>query len=816
MPSRNKITINDWTFEHDDIDSGNCYQTISLLSESLEINDLKVTVRSPNNLKTLPRDTPLTYFYDNKQVGIFYIQTVERTGPTAYDIYAISTVGLLDKTDHYGGIYTGKTADEIISDICGDVPYTIKSSLKNEKLYGWLPIASRRANLSQVLFALGATLKTDLLGVLRIESLWDGLSGSITQDQIYSGGSVDYEDVVTNILVTEHQYAEGGDSEKLFEGTTQQGDIITFGEPMYNLTAAGFTILERGANYAKVSSGTGTLTGNKYIHLTREIVRTVDATGIKNTKAVKEATLVSLVNSSAVAERLVNYYKCREVVNTDVLYEGEQTGSLVQFYHPYDKIDAPVCLQEVDINLSNTLAAHEKGVVGFKPLLAEQVEIFDEQEILTTSVQWVVPEGVTSIRAALMSAGDGGGAGFDGAAGSSGANVSSSSGTTGTKSGQEGKGGDGGESGAPGAGGKINIVDIEVTPGEVLTVTIGKGGDGGAENGQAGAAGTPTTITRGGQIFTSADGSTSPSGYVDLITGQVFALPGKAGQKGADGGDGSTSGKSAESGDSVPDYSGGSAGSGSTSSRTLKKYASPPTVSQSWGGQSSIGTINGNSRAGRTGYSVDSTSGAISLTGSTITIGYYLSQLVKGIIYENVRNGGVPDVSTVNSDTTVYSYVDEIEATSTNFLRRTLTVTRVYRLYKVDITKGTYSGGGGGAAPGAAGGGASTYGGNGADAAQPQNATVPGSGGNAGHGGGGGGGGGGGYLSITGTPGDLSYGEVGYGGSGGSAGKGSKGGHGADGAAIFYFGVPHKVKAGPVVTSDGRFFLDLNKRRVVV
>lgn len=819
--SKNRITIGSRAFEHDDIKSGSCYQTVSLLSEALEINYLEVDVQSADNLKNLPQDTPLTYFYDEKQVGIFYIQTVKRTGPTTYSIYAISTIGLLDKSDHYGGIYTGQTADEIIADICGSVPYIIKSNLKDSRLYGWLPIASRRDNLAQVLFALGAALKTDLDGVLRIEGLWSGLSGSIGKDRMYSNGNVDYGDLITGVSVTEHQYAEGGESAKLFEGTTQQGDIITFDEPAYSLTASGFTILESGANYAKVSSGSGILTGSMYVHLTREITRSISQAGTPNVKTVKDATLVSLVNSSAVADRLKSYYKCREIIENDFLYLGERGGDVAKIYHPYDKVSVPACLQEIDVNLSNTLAAKEKSLVGYTPDQTDAIEIFDEQEVVLSSKQWVVPDGVTHVRAALIGGGDGGGAGFNGKDGGYGSGVNISSGSTGTKSGSGGNGGGGGQAGVPGSGGKVNIIDIEVVPGEVIEINIGAGGEGGVEDGTPGAPGKDTSIARGGDIFTSAEGAASVGGYIDVVTGRTYATPGEFGRAGADGGSGATDGQAAESGGAVLGYTGGSAGTGNLNTRKVSGLNYTPSVSQSWSSQTSLGSVAGTSRSGNASYSVNPTTGITSRTGSVISVGYYLSKVVEGKIYPDVSNDPVPNVPSSATTVKAYSSVTEIECKilGTNmayFYRRVLTVTRSYQSYLVNISEGTYSGGGGGAANGNGGASATTAGGGGANAVAPSNANTPGNGGSAGHGGGGGGGGGGGYVSVTGTPGNLSYSASGAGRSGGLAGKGSAGGRGANGAVILYFGVPHKIKSGHVITSDKKFLIDGNKRRFVV
>jgi hypothetical protein len=294
------------------------------------------------------------------------------------------------------------------------VPYEIKTNLTEIKLYGWLPIASPRDNLAQVLFAIGAVIKTDLGGVLRIESLWDGISGELTQNQMYEGPSVKYDSAVTQVVVTEHQYVEGGEETKLFEGTAQQGDIITFNSPMYELIADGFSILESGANYAKVSGGSGTLKGRAYIHNTREVVRDVSEAAEPNIKTVKDATLVSLVNSTAVAERLANYFQWTETIQAPIVYQGEVPGNRVATWHPYDKTRVTACLESADINLSNTLKADETLLVGFVPPKFEQVVTYDEHEVLTGSGTWTVPEGVTQVVVVLIGGGGAGGNGNDG------------------------------------------------------------------------------------------------------------------------------------------------------------------------------------------------------------------------------------------------------------------------------------------------------------------------------------------------------------------------------------------------------------------
>ena len=200
---------------------------------------------------------------------------------------------------------------------------------------------------------------------------------------MYFEGSVETEKPISAVTVTEHQYVAGTDEKELFSGTSQQGDIITFSEPMHSLTATGFTILESGANYAKISSGSGTLKGKTYIHNTRLVTQTVTENAAENVKSVTDATLVSLVNSSAVAKRLADYYKCRETITNGIVSGQEKPGHVVSVYHPYDKQMVSACIVSLDTTMSSTLKSEMSALVGFLPPQPESSEYFDERVLLT-------------------------------------------------------------------------------------------------------------------------------------------------------------------------------------------------------------------------------------------------------------------------------------------------------------------------------------------------------------------------------------------------------------------------------------------------
>ena len=548
-----KITYKSWTFLFSQTESAKPTREQSLSCESISADTLTAVVRCNDpTIMAFAKNDPIRVWENDSDASMqtYYLRSITRTGATSYRLVAWSAVGLLAAMAHKGGIYTGQTVAEAVKEICGNVPVVVKSVFANTKLYGWLPYCqpkadrrgkSARDNLVQVLFAIGAYLTTDLNGVLHIDALWDGVSSTIGSNRMYaSGGKVSYSDPISAVTVTEHQYIAGTDEKELFSGTSQQGDIIIFSEPMHSLTATGFTILESGANYAKISSGSGSLKGKTYIHNTRLVTQTVTENAAENVKSVADATLVSLVNSSAVAKRLADYYKCRETITNGIVSGQEKPGHVVSVYHPYDKKMVSACIVSLDTTMSGTLKSEMAALVGFLPPQPESSEYFDERVILTGSGVWTVPEGVTSYTRVLIGGGRGGSSGHRG---ESPAVRTPKSWTekfdalrryAALDNGVSMEGGKGGEPGEAGDGGKVLVETVtDAVPGAKVSYACGKGGYGGAfsQGNDAGAPGTATTM--GGA--TSDTGSSSEAGYTDAITGEVFAAKGKSGIAGSPG-----------------------------------------------------------------------------------------------------------------------------------------------------------------------------------------------------------------------------------------------------------------------------------------
>lgn len=541
----NKILYLDKVFTATDVKSGNVYQARSPIAASQEIDTFSFDVYSEDTTLTeFIRNTPLTYFHNDEQMGIYYVQKVSRTAINTYHFACTSTVGLLDETYHDGGIYTGETVKEVCEDICSPLTVYVKTNIANIELYGWLPIATRRENLTQVLFAIGATLKVDFDGAIRIEGLWSGEASTIDAGEIYASGTVDYATPVTEVIVTEHAYSQSAtETTELFKGTTSAGDKITFDEPCYDLAATGFSVLESGANWATVSAGSGVLTGKKYTHVTRQVTQQIKpktrelVTQSDNTVKVESATLVSLVNATAVAERLAEYYSHNERINYKIATKREIPGDVVKIAHPYGGTVSG-CIESADITVSGKLAAEESVLIGYKPQDIGEQEYYDTVEVLTENGAWTVPDGVTNLRIVLIGGGAGGNPGEKGGeakyAGDYSHTDSSLSDTTQYQSGYGYYyGGDGGSGGAGGLGGKIMQSTLKVVEGDVFNVSIGQGGSGKAF-------GANDESHNGGDTsfgsLHSRDGSVNPTGYIDTISGKVYAGTGETGVSGGKGG----------------------------------------------------------------------------------------------------------------------------------------------------------------------------------------------------------------------------------------------------------------------------------------
>lgn len=518
---------------------GTVHLAVSLLGDTLEPDTLDVVVEATGAdamaLMAFALDDPVELVHRGERLLLCYIQSVTRTGPKTYRVYATSGVGLLIRRPHRGGIYTGQTVDQVLPGIFGSIPYRCKTGLGRRQLYGWLPYckpqdSSARDNLASILYTIGGTVRADRNGALMIVPLWDGYSSALGLDKLGDSASAAMDGQVTGISVTEHQYLESKETVDLYEGATADGYEVVFDEPVHHLEATGFAILESGANFAILGAGYGTLVGHKYTHITLAVTRDLSPGRTENIVAVEDKYLVSPMASSAVANRLANYHSHKETISAPAVYLDELPGNRVYTAHPYDKVALGACLTTADITLSVHLAAQMDMLAGYVPLADD--EYYDMVELIDTATTWTAQADgeITVILIGAGGGGDGGGAGQDNARGS------------GTWRGAGGLGG------LAGAAGKIYRTKLAVTAGQSFAVRPGAAGVGGApgtKDGAEGAKGTPGEESTFGTL-SSASGATSEVGWLNQTNGQVYARPGTDGLKGGDGGKSGVKGEDIE------------------------------------------------------------------------------------------------------------------------------------------------------------------------------------------------------------------------------------------------------------------------------
>ncbi len=528
----NKIVCNNYTFTGDDISEANCFIGNSLAGEELSIDTLEATLVVESSVFTTSdgndfhgRDgttflctNPVTgYEYGNvvrlnhKDLlfGKFYFEKANRKSRIEYDFFCVSAIGLLDNMTHYGGIYTQVSAGVIIADIMGDIPYTIAAGVADVPMDGWLPVASRRNNLQQVLFAIGAGIFKDAAGDIAIRYVMSSGPVAISDDRIYMEGSADYKTPCTQVDVTEHAYyALASDKLVTLFNTTAYvlSQPVLFDKPCHDLVATGLTIESSGVNYAIVT-GNGSLTGKEYTHTANIMSYSPRVAGAPNVVSVKDATLVSTFNSYNVARRVAQYYSAVSINSIGLVVGDERPATEVSFTDTFDDLVSGY-IKSMDINLSTTLKAATDIAIGFLPI--GQGNNYTRYTTLTGSGIYTVPEGVERVHAIIVGGGQAGGRGYDGA---------KSNGTDNAI---------GGAPGTPGNGGKILIADIEVSQNQQISYSCSNGGivtESWLPNGEE-------TIFAG----LNSNNGTFYGQYVEKKTGLVLCKTGVAGISGGNGG----------------------------------------------------------------------------------------------------------------------------------------------------------------------------------------------------------------------------------------------------------------------------------------
>lgn len=518
--------------------------------------------------------TPVWYYREDVLVGRFFVNDTAREGKNLYRIECVSAIGILDKLQHGGGLFLASTFGTVLAHILAGglhgtgsavIDYEVDDDVAGLSVSGWLPYATKRENLYQLIFSYGVNIVKNMDGSPRFTFVYTAPDNpvSIAEQVVYSEGDVTYTKPYSGVSVSEHTYTAvtSEDPVTLLDnstGTALSNEEIWFDQApiiVSTLTASsGLTIVSATENSA-VLSGNGVLTGIPYMHTVRRVTRTNSAvTGEKNID-VTGCTMVNAVNSNNLLNRLYAFF-CPEdkikLIRGSFKYTDERCGKAYTFKNAFGE-DEVAYLSGMSLTVSSFVKADAEFYANYAPAgqagLYGHVDILiptwdEENEEWVYTGTWEVPEGVTDFKAVLIGGGTGGFSGLPGAAGEEAdgyTDVDATADISGVWYG--GEGGDGGAGGAGGSPGWVKTATFEnVTAGDEYTFSLGQGGAGGGptsgSSSVAGTAGTATTFSDGTDTISTADedGYMPTGGVYEPITDQYFALTGNSGIPGGKGG----------------------------------------------------------------------------------------------------------------------------------------------------------------------------------------------------------------------------------------------------------------------------------------
>ena len=416
----------------------------------------------------------------------------------------------------------------IMRDISRSIEFN--SGVAESRVYGWIPVTTRREALHQLLFAQNVNLIKSGNGGVIFTPLANVTSGTIEDENIYMGGREEELNQAKSINVTEHSFSYANLSSQVIFDNSQSaevvGDYIAYfkNAPIYGTPTAsgGITIKKYNCNMAIVS-GRGIINGTPYIHSNAAIKSTNDSVMDGNDVTVSDVSLITPLNSDNTLKRLEAYYfqKISKITN-EIKYNGEKCGNVYSVKSPYaDRITG--FLTKIVSRSSSFTKSECEFISGYTPPKGSGYSNFI---ILTagetfTLPSYVLEEDEPSIRINLIGSGENGTSGSPGEAGKS---ISSASEYT-----KGGAGGKGGKGGTGGLGGRIYSTTVTVS--NVTSVSVEASGK--------------EIVLRaknsGGSVvntYSSSSGVRNTDGFSNIFTGIVYAVPGKNGIDGGAGGKG--------------------------------------------------------------------------------------------------------------------------------------------------------------------------------------------------------------------------------------------------------------------------------------
>ena len=394
-------------------------------------------------------------------------------------------------------------------------------------VHGWIKICSKREALQQLLFATGVILIKKEDGTILFTAPSGQSAGEIDEDAVYDQGSDDQPEHVNTVEMVEHTYSLNTASvaETIFENATESADeyyIVSYPEAPVKpaldemIYSTYVKVIYANCNAALVS-GVGRFIGRPYQHAQKTLKLEIGSFPDGHGVSVPDATLVTLLNSETVLDRLAAYYSAAQKVRADVAMEGERCGLKYDLVSAFGEAFSGF-LVRASKRITSIVRSACEFIQGYTP--PQIGNSYANYVILTGSGTWTVPASVFEketprIHVVLIGGGTGGDGGFAGEDGIQ------------PVHGEGAEPAQGGEPGESGIGGKIFEATI-ANPALSYEFNCGQGGAGGGTStshtvNNPGSDGGDTTFIGGGRFYSSANGSSNDNGIFNNITGEKYA-----------------------------------------------------------------------------------------------------------------------------------------------------------------------------------------------------------------------------------------------------------------------------------------------------
>lgn len=307
-------------FDMSEIRNASIIHEMDLLMLTLPISTFAWRLESKEDVEYMFQEKqPMEVTNGDQLLGVYYINESNHISDRLYDIDCHDAFGVLDESPFAGGVYTEKSAVELLEEILGG-EFSLDVEVEDVALSGAILPCTKREAIPQVLFAWGVCASTDGRSSVRIFSP-GAEPAEISANRSFPGVAVKTDSMVTQVCVVAHEYTRDDNGDVEISGVKYKDTKTDYTVDNPNVTAT-----------------------------TKAKVKTVD-----------NATLVSPAIGQTVAQRVYDYYARRDAQSGKVVWTGERLGDCVSVPTAWDR-SMTGNLNRLEIKLSNTVVANIKSI----------------------------------------------------------------------------------------------------------------------------------------------------------------------------------------------------------------------------------------------------------------------------------------------------------------------------------------------------------------------------------------------------------------------------------------------------------------------